>query len=412
MKKYKKIIIIVVAVVLALAIIFGAVVIYKNVTALKSNVISSAQPVNITLPKPNTILLDEYPEHFFARNPWDMQVYDGKVYICSGDYDKNPGSAKIICYNPKDGSFTKCDNLYSEQATRFFVINDFLYTVSVDPVTWGVGEFYKLGKESNQDFFFDYFSLLKSNIHCFDMIEYDGYLFFGGQVLDDQNFSMVQTVKLEEVEADNVQKVNQIPFYKNGEQITEQYALFTVFELFEFKGKLYAWHTNSESFYPGLKGLYLYDKEKARFDYVAEEFTLEPVVERQTNNIDYDHIQAEVTYDGKLVFANNGLFYTSDLKDYTECSFGEGYEGFIAHDLLEIDGQLYVLASKEQKNGKFKTCVFVTEDLKEFKEVLNFESDSYMISFEYIDKTFIFGEGGVRDNTPESCGNLYAVKVE
>ena len=111
------------------------------------------------------------------------------------------------------------------------------------------------------------------------------------------------------------------------------------------------------------------------------------------------------------MFANNGLFYTSDLKNYTECSFGEDYNGFIAHDLLEIDGQLYVLASKEI-NGKHKTCVFVTEDLEQFAEVLNFESNSYMISFEYIDKTFIFGEGGTAKDTAESCGNLYAVKVE
>ena len=51
---------------------------------------------------------------------------------------------------------------------------------------------------------------------------------------------------------------------------------------------------------------------------------------------------------------------------------GEGYEGFIAHDMFEREGQLYILASKTTKNGKFKTSVFVTENLKKFAEVLNF----------------------------------------
>ena len=80
--------------------------------------------------------------------------------------------------------------------------------------------------------------------------------------------------------------------------------------------------------------------------------------------------------------------------------------------MFEREGQLYILASKKLKNGKHKTCVFVTEDLKEFAEVLNFESNSYMISFEHIDNTFIFCEGSRDDNPTDYCGNLYAVKVE
>ena len=35
-----------------------------------------------------------------------------------------------------------------------------------------------------------------------------------------------------------------------------------------------------------------------------------------------------------------------------------------------------------------------------------------MISFEYVDNTFIFCEGGSVENMPDSCGNLYAVKVD
>ncbi|MBQ2391318.1 MAG: hypothetical protein II306_06075 [Clostridia bacterium] len=53
-----------------------------------------------------------------------------------------------------------------------------------------------------------------------------------------------------------------------------------------------------------------------------------------------------------------------------------------------------------------------------------FDSESYMISFEYNDKTFVFGEGGLCSNpefwnegetilpTSENCGNLYTVRVK
>ena len=153
-------------------------------------------------------------------------------------------------------------------------------------------------------------------------------------------------------------------------------------------------------------------KEECRFDYIEGKKTLTPVIEKGDNQYDYDLIQAQVEYDGKLVFANNGLLFTDDLKNYTECNFGKGYEDFVARDLLVIEDQLYILSSKKQENGKFKTCVFVTEDLENFSEVLNFEANSYMISFEYIDKTFIFGEGGISKETADSCGNLYAIKVE
>ena len=406
----KKIFIIAVSILLVIVLIFGAVAIYKKVTTLKSNIISSDQPIAITLPRPSDALSGIYWGLNFARNPWDMQAFDGKVFISSGDYGENSGPAKIIAYNPKDGSFSNIDSLYSEQITRFYVSGDTLYTFAIDPISWGNGEFYAKKKGSG-DSRFEYFDVFPSFVHCLDMIEYDDKLFFCGQVMD-RTYSLVQYINLSDMPVVDESTTHHPRMYKDGVLVTGEHILISMCELFEFEGNLYAHHISSERIGDPYAGLYVYNKELDRFDYVEGEKTLKPVLDKHDGNVDYDLIQAEVTYDNKLVFANNGLFYTSDLKNYTECSFGEDYKGFIAHDLLEIDGQLYVLASKQLKNGKHKTCVFVTEDLEEFAEVLNFESNSYMISFEYIDKTFIFGEGGTAKDTAESCGNLYAVKVK
>ena len=408
--KINKKIVLVVSVVLSLAVVFGVIAFYPFKP--KAKIVSAKQPVSVTLSNPSTALIDEYSENYmFARNPWDMQTYNGKVYIGAGDYGENSGPTKIICYNSEDGSFEKCDSIYSDQISRFYIFDDCLYTVSVDPVNWGIGEFYRKTKNDENDWF-DYYSVLPSFAHCLDMEEFDGKLFFCGQVQDNDNYAMIQYIEKSDMPVESINTTKHAFIYKDGKKITEEYIRVVVCELIVFEDNLYAWHNSSERIGVPYEGLYIYNKEECRFDYIEGEKTLTPVTKKGDNQYDYDLIQAQVEYDGKLVFANNGLLFTDDLKNYTECSFGEEYEGFIARDLLEIEGQLYVLASKELENGKFKTCVFVTENLKNFSEVLNFEADSYMISFEYIDKTFIFGEGGTLKNTAKSCGNLYTVKID
>ena len=400
----------IISVVLVLVVAFG--VILFNPFKPKSKIVSQKQPVSVTLSNPSTALIEQYSEDYmFARNPWDMQTYNGKVYISAGDYGANSGPTKIICYDSKDGSFEKCDSIYSDQVSRFYVLDDCLYTVSVDPVSWGVGEFYRKTKNDENDWFEPY-SVLPSFVHCLDMAEFDDKLFFCGQVMNPDEYGMIQYIEKNDMPVEFIDTTKHAFIYKDGKEITGDYIRIVVCELIVFEDNLYAWHNSSERIGDPYEGLYIYNKEECRFDYIEGEKTLTPVIEKGDNQYDYDVIQAQVEYDGKLVFANNGLLFTDDLKNYTECNFGKGCEDFVARDLLVIEDQLYILSSKKLENGKFKTCVFVTEDLEKFSEVLNFEADSYMISFEYIDKTFIFGEGGTNKDTADSCGNLYAVKVD
>ena len=112
--KINKKIVLVVSVVLSLAVVFGVIALYP--CKPKAKIVSAKQPVRVTLSNPSTALIDEYSENYmFARNPWDMQTYNGKVYIGAGDYGENSGPTKIICYNSEDGSFEKCDSIYSDQ---------------------------------------------------------------------------------------------------------------------------------------------------------------------------------------------------------------------------------------------------------------------------------------------------------
>ena len=104
MKTAKKIIIIT-SVVLALALVVGLILV--NPFKLKAKIVSAKQPVEITLPKADTSLIDFYNErregaYKFAAQAWDMIEYKGKVFLSAGDYNNNSGSAPVYYYEPPD----------------------------------------------------------------------------------------------------------------------------------------------------------------------------------------------------------------------------------------------------------------------------------------------------------------------
>ena len=417
MNKMKKAVISAAAVTVAVAIVIsGLIFIPKWLKATPTAKITTAsQPFKAELSAPNMSIVDFYNErsgdkYKFARNPWDMKTFDGKIYVCCGDYDLNSGDTPIFYYDSSDKIFKYAGIVYTEQATRFYEFDGKLYTAASDPVAWGVGEFYIKRDDEER---FDYYEALPSNIHCFDIVKFDNKFFFCGSVENYDACSMIQYIAEGDMPPENCEKTKNIYLYKNGKQIPNENC-YRVYDMFIYKDTLYAWHYSG--FYENeYKGLYAYNKTEGRFDYVEDKLSVAEVVNNSNQNAECEsfmHIQKKFEYDEKMVFINNDVFYTEDLKNYTKASFGDEFKGYVPKDAIEIQGQLYVLASKKQKDGTYKTSVFVTEDLEHFGEVLNFETPSYINCFEYVDKTFVFGEGGTAENTADSCGNLYTCKVE
>ena len=152
MKNTKKIII-AASVVLILALVFTVILI--NPFKLKAKIVSAKQPVQITLPKADTSLKDFYNEkgegkYKFAAQAWDMIEFKGKVFLSAGDYNINSGSAPVYYYDPKARKFEYCDSVYTEQVSEFEIINDKLITTAVDPVSWGVGEYYVYNEQDDK----------------------------------------------------------------------------------------------------------------------------------------------------------------------------------------------------------------------------------------------------------------------
>lgn len=416
LKVNRKILIFLTALALIISALFA--VIEVDFISPKSKIISQKTPFKATLSKADKSIknffdVERKGQYPFACNPWDMKTYGDNVFICCGDYSINSGDAPIFSYNKKTKKFDIFDVLTTEQNSRFYVFDNKLYTTAADPVFWGFGEFYSLTENQER---FDCYECLPSNIHCFDMVDFDGKFFLCGSVIDYENYSMVQCIDKNKLQKESFDNTKQVFFYKNGKKLGEQ-ECYRVYDMFVYKGNLYAWHYDG---YMGndretYTGLYVYNKEKDRFDYIEDEKSLSDIMDSNPLNEEcesYMFFQSKFEFKGKMVFVNRNIYYTEDLKNYTQCSLGKGFENYVIRDAIEIEGQIYAVGSQKLDNGKYKTSVFVTDDLKKFSELFNFETESYINCFEYIDKTFVFGEGGSSKNTAATCGNLYTVEVK
>ena len=110
-----------------------------------------------------------------ARNPWDMIVGDGKLYIGGGDYDFNTGPADIWVYDTKTEKWSNSGAVEDEQIGRFIHLGNKIIAPGIDPrYDPENGRCYVLGDSK-----WETFCEVPDAVHTFDIIEFNGKLFFG-----------------------------------------------------------------------------------------------------------------------------------------------------------------------------------------------------------------------------------------
>lgn len=73
------------------------------------------------------------PINYCARAPFDMEIFDNKLYFGYGDYDKNLGPCDLLCYDLIDKKFIiEIENVPTEQIDCFKIIDDSLYMLLKD----------------------------------------------------------------------------------------------------------------------------------------------------------------------------------------------------------------------------------------------------------------------------------------
>ena len=148
----------------------------------------SAQVTPIWLGNP--VAGDDYS----ARHVWDLQTWQGRIYLGYGDWDINKGPVRIWYYTPTAGVFvsetvyvseTRPTALVDEEAIdRYVIISGDLYIPGTDPLdSWNFGNFYR-----NDGTGWVKYRTIPLGIHAFDLASYGGELFvaigpYGGAAL-------------------------------------------------------------------------------------------------------------------------------------------------------------------------------------------------------------------------------------
>lgn len=331
-----------------------------------SNQISETQIVEILSPYAKL--------HSNAKNPWDMIIHNGYLYVGGGDYDVNISPEYAYRYNLSTEEWEQCGKIPDEQIRNFLIFDGELYIPGTDPTAdWGHGNFYKL---ENSEFVT--YRTIPGGVHCFDLEKLDNKLFAAIGVKDG-SFPVV-------VSTDNGNTFQQIPVVTNDNNYITDERVYTLFNL-------------NETLYAVLgSNVYRYDDGEFRFECSwSNKFV-------QTYKY-YTPIGARTVFRNKVFFTSGCLFSFDDPNNLLYIPF----ENSVVTDVLVYDDKLYTLSFSENENGKYTNTIKCSDDGINFKTVYEFEFDYSALSIVINDNDAFIGIGGT---TGPSDFKGYILKAE
>lgn len=222
---------------------------------------------------------------------WDMIIFNDYLYIGAGDFDKNATASVAYRYDLLNNKWEVCGYIPDEQINRFVVLDNQLVIPGIDPIEdWSFGNYYVL-----QDDTFITERILPNAIHNFDIVEYDGVLFFALGV----SSGKYPLLKYENGDFQEIQLIGE-----NGELIiTDSFKEVRIYDLFVLNESLYAYvqldSTASVYKYNGTALVY-YSNYNNKI--IIGGFSYVPILEK-------------VVHKDELYFTTGLLYTTKDMKN-------------------------------------------------------------------------------------------------
>ena len=336
-------------------------------------------------------LKDYYKTGGVERCAWDVEMYKDKLYVASGDYDKNKGPVMMWHYDFEEEGWKLDTALSDEQIERFYLMDDKLYAAGCDPQTsWSYGNFYVCS-----DARWSTNNTLPGGIHNFDLIKFDGKLFAGlGVVEGDAPVVCSRDEK------------NWTPLYlyKDGKiRETPGAEYIRVYDFFVLDNTLYAYfytNYNNKSYFE------IYRFEGDKFVYYSD-----MISKLKASKSTYTLICQKAEFAGKQFFSNGFLYKTEDMKEASVISLGEKVK---INDIRVIEDTMYLLCNEpvNEEQTEFRVSVVRTKDGENFEEMFYFSYPVRALSFTYSNKHFYFGMGyGIKaEREYEQNGMVLSVK--
>ena len=323
-------------------------------------------------------------EAIYARNIWDMQYYQGKIYLGAGNSSnigpaQNAGRVYIISLNPKTDKFHFDYKVAEEQIDLFKVYGNTLYVPGHDATQkWTYGNIYtqKNGKWNK-------FRTLPNALHVYDLVEKDGKIFTA------VGLNKKGSVFISDKKAQKWRQLSQ--------------GRGRVYSLLEVADELFA-----------TKTFRLKDSKKlsmtqwsSRFNSFSSRYDLN--IRKMFPNTKLKNDSIKIIK--PLKFGNEALYIGAyKHNDHQNISFGlykasiknkilnikkvKIQSGFIPRDIIKRKKSIYVLVTKDNiKNSQTKVLKFNKHNFSNYEEIIKFNYPSFARSFEEANGWFYFGIG-------------------
>lgn len=331
----------------------------------------------------------------YARNVWDMQVFNNRVYLAHGDLVSDAGPIPIIYYDPQTGKFVTELVADDEQLDNFKIYDGKLYVPGCDATeSWDYGNYYMLDKGIWQKI-----RTIPHAVHVFDITCYKGHLYMATWDNSSNKCGVVSV------------NAKGIWSYHSPQ---ERIPINPVHTLFEFKNKLYG--VGEICFpIPYTCNLLVMDGTSTNFQKVSKAGLMPDASPLYTYTI-----SKPAEFNGQLVYLGakqigytynwvpDALYVAPDLDDARQISFPES--NIQPVDILIRDKMIYVLTNKKQSETEYINIVYQSDDLKNWNELFKFNThQAFARSFEELNGDFFFGLGCALNSTPESSGNILLI---
>lgn len=339
-----------------------------------------------------------YSDGIPGRSAWDVEVIDGKLFVASGDYDKNIGPVHIFHYDLNEKQWIESGTVSDEQIEQFYLINGKLMAPGSDPKQdWNLGNIYiyENGQWITK-------RTIAGGIHQLDMMEFDGQTFVALGVLPGQIPVVAST--------DGCESFREIPMYKDGElfstslpeDITVTSAVVRCYDFFVCNDTLYTFYYQQ---FNGQYQMIIFRYQNGAFHYHSDLPN-----DLSYRRISFEIFKAKTEHQGKSYFTTGKLYVSEDMITAEEIILEDDA---IVSDLRVINGRLYAMSVKKTEDGNYTVSMWAKKLLSEnkFQKLYYFTYPCTAQSFTYHDGHFYFGMGdGTLSETNPANGSVLSVK--
>lgn len=357
-------------------------------------------------------------KNLYARNVWDMQLFEGKIFLAHGDSAANSGATPIFSLDPKSGAFASEYRTNSEQVDCFPIIDGKLLVPDHDPLGAAPARLYR-----RQGGAWSRNAGLPDMAHLYAAQKWNGVLYTAGgnwPKTDRENFD-IWSSKDDGVSWTGASKAGgaNLPWVFKGVPTIIVNNNSRTYSLLPLGGQLYGvrqWMTRGKG---GKEILFKLNAKTGRFEDVSVAcVTMSPGF---TSNIQVRYKRTVPLRDGSalaLLVGNVNDHQWNPLQLLHLRSFSPGGiskiavpDGALPYDLLQRDKTIYVLAWNKAKKRNLVYALDEENLSAAPREVLSFNAPTFARSFEEVGGAFYFGLGSDSTALVPQTGEIWKVSV-